>query len=300
VAADVRGIVREHGPLNPAALAATQEFFAPLHANEPYAGVEIRRDLAYGPDARHRLDVFMPTETAGGPRPILIYVHGGGFVRGDKRVAGTPFHDNIAVWACRHGMIGVTITYRLAPQHVWPAGPQDVAAAARWMAENAGRFGGDSARVVLFGHSAGAAHVAAVVAHPEFHGPRGTGIAGAILGSGIYDLTVTTSDVERMYFGAAPEQLAARSSARGIVATRVPVMLFLSEFDPPMFQRQALGLLDAFFEKHQRLPRFAMLSGENHFSPVMHLGYDAGDRLGPEVRDFIATECAGAAEAQHT
>jgi triacylglycerol lipase len=280
-----------HGKLGPELLAGTQNLFAPLHADAPRASLKVQRDLAYGPDPRHRLDVFAPAGGGTTPRPILVYVHGGGFVRGNKHVDGTPFNDNIAVWACRHGMIGVTINYRLAPQHVWPAGAEDVAAATQWIAANAAGFGGDRNRIILFGHSAGAVHVASFVAHSEFHRPGGPGIAGAVLGSGVYDLTGRVSDLERMYFGATQELLAARSSASGLIESSTPLMVFLAELDPLMFERQAVDLVARFLDRHQRLPRFVRLAGDSHLSPVMHLGYDPGDRLGPEILDFIETEC---------
>ena len=61
-------------------------------------------------------------------------------------------------------MVGVTMTYRLAPQHQWPAGAQDVGQAVAWVAQNIGEYGGDPSRVVLAGHSAGATHVAGYLA----------------------------------------------------------------------------------------------------------------------------------------
>ena len=50
------------------------------------------------------------------------------FVAGDKSAPGTPYHDNVALWAARSGMVGVTMNYRLAPEHRWPSGAEDVGA----------------------------------------------------------------------------------------------------------------------------------------------------------------------------
>ena len=55
-------------------------------------------------------------------RPVLVFVHGGGFTGGNKSTPGSPFYDNVPLWAARNGLVGVNITYRLAPQHPWPAG----------------------------------------------------------------------------------------------------------------------------------------------------------------------------------
>ncbi len=146
---------------------ATAELFAPLLKKEPYAGVTVTRDQKYGADPRNRLDVFQPATSDKAPRPILIFVHGGAFTGGDKHRPGSPFYDNVALWAVANGMIGIGITYRLAPEHPYPAGAEDVAMALQWTMENASRLGGDAKRIFLIGHSAGAVHVATYVAHPR-------------------------------------------------------------------------------------------------------------------------------------
>src|SRR5258707_1161591 len=109
----------------------TAQLYGPLQEKEPYQGVKIERDVRYGDADRNLLDVFMPA-AASSPRPVLIYVHGGGFLRGDNRAPGSPFNDNIMLWAVRNGDIGVDVTYRLAPQAVWPAGAEDLATAVKW------------------------------------------------------------------------------------------------------------------------------------------------------------------------
>ena len=106
----------------------TAALYAPLQQKEPYQGVKTERDVKYGPADRNLLDVFMP-ETNSSPRPVLIFVHGGGFVAGNKRDAGSPFYDNVMLWAVKNGFVGVNTTYRLAPQSPWPAGAEDFAAA---------------------------------------------------------------------------------------------------------------------------------------------------------------------------
>ena len=75
-----------------------------------------------------------PEAPAAGPRPVLMFVHGGAFVGGGRRgPGGSPFYDNIMLFAARNGIVGVNTTYRLAPQNRWPAGAQDVGSAVRWV-----------------------------------------------------------------------------------------------------------------------------------------------------------------------
>ncbi len=64
-------------------LPKTAAIYAPMQEKEPYAGVRIERDVKYGPAERHLLDVFMP-EANSTALPVLIYVHGGGFVAGNN------------------------------------------------------------------------------------------------------------------------------------------------------------------------------------------------------------------------
>src|ERR1700712_1057988 len=76
--------------------------YAPMQPKEPYEGVKTEREVKYGPAERHLLDVFTP-ETNSAARPVLIYIHGGGFIAGNKRTPGSPFSDNIMLWAVKKG-----------------------------------------------------------------------------------------------------------------------------------------------------------------------------------------------------
>jgi acetyl esterase/lipase len=105
----------------------TAVLYAPLQEKEPYPGVKIERDVKYGAADRNLLDVFTPA-TDSSARPVLIFVHGGAFVGGNKRGPGSPFYDNIMLWAVKSGFVGVNMTYRLAPQSPWPAAAEDVSA----------------------------------------------------------------------------------------------------------------------------------------------------------------------------
>jgi triacylglycerol lipase len=229
----------------------------------------VTRDIKYGPDARHALDLFVPETPAAMPRPVLIFVHGGAFIGGNRRgPGGSPFYDNIMVFAVRNGMVGVNATYRLAPQNPWPAGAQDLGAAVRWVNENISVHGGNPARIFLMGHSAGAVHVASYVAHRQFHGPKGIGLAGAILVSGLYDLTtMPPGPPEKAYFGEDTSKYAERSSLAGLVAAPVPLMAAYAELDPPFFHQQAKQLNEALC-KAGRCPRFVTLAKHSHMSEV--------------------------------
>jgi acetyl esterase/lipase len=264
----------------------TAALYAPLQQKEPYQGVKVDRDIKYGAAERNLLDVFAP-ETLSARRPVLIFVHGGGFVRGDKRIGNGPFYDNVMLWAVKNGFVGVNVTYRLAPQSPWPAAVEDLAAAIQWVSDNIASRGGDPARVFLMGHSAGGAHVATYVSHPEFHKVKGGGLAGAILVSGIYELSAESAgDNERAYFGTDTSRYAERSSTRGLQTTKIPLMIAAAELDPPGFLADFELLKQASCKSAIGCARALMLPQHNHMSEVYSIN-TADTRLTDEILKFV-------------
>ena len=246
----------------------TAALFAPMQQKEPYQGVKTEREVKYGPGDRHLLDVFTP-ETGSSARPVLIFIHGGGFVAGNKRAPGSPFYDNVMLWAVKNGFVGVNATYRLAPQSSYPAGAEDLAAVVAWVAGKIGERGGDPARIYLMGHSAGAVHVANYVSHPEFYKVKDGGLAGALMLSGIYDLTASPlGDAEITYFGSDPSRYAERSSLEGLLTTKIPLMISAAELDPPRFVEQFNLLKQATCKRPNGCARATMLPQHSHMSEV--------------------------------
>lgn len=271
--------------LTPAMLGGTTQLFAGM-AKGSDPEVEVTRDLEYGEDPRNRLDVFRKAGAEGAP--VLVFVHGGGFVMGDKRSAETPFYDNIGTFAALQGFVGVTITYRLAPANKFPAGPEDLAAVVHWLKANIAQYGGDPDKIVLSGQSAGAAHVAGYVAHKAYHVAEGGGIAGAILMSGIYDtLSCAPNEFHKAYYGDDPAGWGLASCRAGLLNTSVPLMLTVSEFDPEDFQRQAAQFVGAWGVAHGGYPEMYYLAGHNHLSPAQSIG--TGIRTTEQlVADFVS------------
>ena len=126
----------------------------PLHPRD----MQLRRNVAYGPLPRHRLDLWRLSTTPTGA-PVIYYIHGGAWTFGDKREQGRPMlHEFL-----RRGWIVVTINYRLAPRDPWPAQIEDATRALGWIKKNIATYGGDPDRVVVAGASAGG-HLASLVA----------------------------------------------------------------------------------------------------------------------------------------
>jgi triacylglycerol lipase len=268
----------------------TAALYAPLQEKEPYQGVKIERDVKYGPADRNLLDVFMPEPALSSPRPVLIFVHGGAFVGGNKRTApDSPFYDNIMLWAMKNGFVGVNVTYRLAPQAPWPAGAEDLATVVQWVKDGISERGSNPARIYLMGHSSGAVHVASYVSHPEFQKVKGGGLAGAIMLSGIYDLTATPlADPERAYFGADPARYVERSSLQGLSTTDIPLMIAAAELDPPGFVLQFDLLKEAACKRPAGCAHAFRLPQHNHMSEVYSTN-TADTRLTDQILDFVKT-----------
>ncbi|WP_245452963.1 alpha/beta hydrolase [Bradyrhizobium sp. C9] len=265
----------------------TAELYAPLQQKEPYQGVKVERDVKYGPADRHLLDVFTPDTAAAAPRPVLIYIHGGGFIAGSKRNPGSPFYDNVMLWATKSGFVGVNATYRLAPAFPWPAGAEDMGAIVQWIADNIASRGGDPRRIFLMGQSAGAVHVASYVSHSEFHKVKGGGLAGAIMVSGIYDLTASPAgDAELAYYGSDPSRYAERSSLQGLLASPIPFLTTAAELDPPRFVEQFELLKQASCKRPSGCARSFMLPQHSHISEVYAIN-TADTRLTDEILEFV-------------
>ena len=102
-----------------------------------------------GPAGAMQLRIYCPQ--GAGPFPVVVFFHGSGFV-----VLDLDTHDNICRRLCAGAScMVVSVDYRLAPEHKFPAAPDDCLAATRWVAENAAVYGGDATRMVVAGDSAG-------------------------------------------------------------------------------------------------------------------------------------------------
>jgi triacylglycerol lipase len=264
----------------PEMIQGTIGLYAPLALAPEEA--RVTRDVSYGPHERNRLDLFRPD--GGGAAPCLLFVHGGGFVMGDKGNAGEPFHNHIGAWAAREGFVGATMTYRLAPEARWPDGRDDVIAAVKHLGENAASYGIAPGRIVIMGVSAGATHCADVVADPGDAAPH---LGAAAMISGIYDLRIAEVDpFKPQYYGEDTGGWPQASSKAGLAQTKLPCLFTVSEFDPPDFQKQALALVEARVAETGHWPRMHWLAGHNHISNTSQIGSDHDD-LGPLIADFI-------------
>ena len=143
------------------------------------SNLSLWRGLKYTDNEQNVLDVATSPGTSSAPRPVLLFVAGESFANEGTSVDWEMRQKAICLSA-RNGMVGVSMSYRRAPAHHWPAGAQDVAAATSWVRENIDLFGGDPHAIVVIGYSVGAFHVATFLAHRELQ-VTDSHIAGAVL-----------------------------------------------------------------------------------------------------------------------
>jgi acetyl esterase/lipase len=122
----------------------------------------IERNIPYvaKPTADEHMDLYFPATT--GRAPVVLFIHGGSLEEaGEGR--NSPMYGPVCPGLANRGIMCATMDYRLAPSFHWPAMPQDVAAAVRWLKDSIAPRGGDPERIYLVGHSSGC-HLAALVA----------------------------------------------------------------------------------------------------------------------------------------
>jgi acetyl esterase len=163
----------------------------------PLAGKKLpvaeAKDLSLpGPAGPLAFRLYRPESAGATKPPLLIYLHGGGWIRGDLDT-----HDDICRYLCHHaGVIVASVAYRLAPEAKFPAPVDDAYAALEWLAREAGKLGADAKRIAIGGDSAGGNIACAVtMLARDRKGPK---IAFQLL---IYPVTDLASDTEskRLY-----------------------------------------------------------------------------------------------------
>ncbi|MER7110877.1 alpha/beta hydrolase [Streptomyces sp. NPDC000229] len=209
-------------------------------AAHPEPGVQLLRGVPYAYRAGLRpleLDLWSPDEPRGGPLPVIVYVHGGGWRAGTRTELGPAFrHWRPGPFArlARAGFAVAAVDYRLSGEAVYPAQLEDVTAALSWLTARAGELGLDTGRTVAWGESAGA-HLASLLALTSpvsgcvaWYGPMDLTSLPAQSRPGTYDAADATTR-EALLIGApvaeAPELARAASPVAHVTAGAPPFLV---------------------------------------------------------------------------
>lgn len=270
---------------------AVIDLYSPLVARAPKDGIHLIKDRSYGPHARQILDVFTPSSA--NARPVVLFIHGGAFTRGNKSMNGDVY-DNVLFWFARRGFVGVNMEYRLAPEAPFPAGAQDVAAAVQWIGEHIAEHGGDPTRIVIVGHSAGGCHLGSYLLDPESGVEPSPGVRAAVFISARLRLDTRADNPNAAnvvaYFGSDPATLAARSPLVHAERCRWPTMIAIAEYENRHLDTYGLEFAHRLAACKDKAPSVVQCRGHNHTSITAH--FDTGDDdLGNAILAFLAQDC---------
>ncbi len=153
-------------------------------------------DIVYGNDEKwHLLDVYCPKQKTRENLPVIVSVHGGGWVYGNKDV-----YQFYCMSLAQHGFAVVNFTYRLAPEFKFPAVLEDSNKVFHWIFENSGKYGFDTDHIFAVGDSAGAHQLglyAAICTNPNyakkfsFQVPKGFVPTAIAFNCGAYKINIT-------------------------------------------------------------------------------------------------------------
>lgn len=215
---------------------------------------QVVTDAAYGPHARHRLDLYGPAQGEG-PFPVLLFVYGGSWDSGRKEDYSFAAHSFAA-----QGYLTAVADYRLVPDVHYPDFVDDTARVMDWLADNAARHGGAGQGIYVVGHSAGAYNAVQAVLRNRL---RARVIAMASL-AGPFDFLPLDSPKSIAAFASAPD-LAETQPVNGDLTAAPPLLLLHGAGDTTVGLHNSRNL-------HAAYGREGRMSQLTVYNPVGHVG----------------------------
>lgn len=255
----------------------------------------------FGQDPAQRLQLFLPSDPALDPAitgralPLVMFIHGGGWAAGDP-------HDYrfIARTLAPLGHAVVLAGYRLRPDACYPAMLEDGAAALGWIAAHAPKLGGDTTRIVLMGHSAGAYNAVMLALDRRWLGLTGLpdrALCGVVGLAGPYDFLPLDNHSTIATFGHA-DNLADTQPISHVRGDAPPMLLIHGADDQRVRPRHSLSLARALASCGGRSETH-VIAGIGHEGLIMRFArpFSRDRRPLAHVIDFIARVTAGHASA---
>jgi acetyl esterase/lipase len=262
----------------------TREWMRPFHFKRD--GVQQHRHIAYAEAGkRNLLDVYQPQEPREGGFPVLLQVHGGAWMIGEKEQQGKPLMYHMA----QRGWICVAINYRLSPSAAFPAHIIDVKTAIAWIREHIGEYGGNPDFIAITGGSAGG-HLSALAAltpnraewQPGFENADTT-VQAAVPFYGVYDFLdryrirpemsmadLITDKVLQCSQEQNPELWDAASPLSHVSADAPPTFVIQGTHDSLVWAEEARVFVSALQGVSTQPVAYAELPGAQHAFEIFH------------------------------
>ncbi len=238
--------------------------------------------IAYGPEDRHKLDVYRPMVPEA-KRTVVVFLYGGGWRSGERE----DYRFAAEAFAAR-GYVTVVPDYRLYPQVRFPTFVEDAARALTWVRRNVREFGGNPDRLVLVGHSAGA-HSAALVAldrrYLDTAGVPEESILGVVGLAGPYGFDPTTYPTTKDIFATARRADDTRPIA--FARTGAPPMLLIHGLDDSIVEPRNSESLAMALRDRGAVARYLPLANVGHPGVLLALTSTFED-LGPVMPETVA------------
>lgn len=306
---------------------AMATFLPLLEANRTKIQEIPRETFQYGPTDRHQvynptlsmhqshlkkcysqLDVYYPiTPSTTGKTQILVWVYGGGFVSGERRLPAPAdlVYATVGSFFAHRGFIVVIPDYRLAPSTIFPGAAEDVRDAILWIIKNPQCLTTpttpkpDTKGIFLMGHSAGAIHAfASIILPPTPEATLLPRIAGLILHAGVHqwkdlDPSLPFFKIVAQHYGGA-EHMNQRSSfgllrdaSASTLAMLPRTLLVLAEMEPEWLLKSNEGFGRALEASSGKKSALLVAKGHNHISPNLALSSGQGEKWAEDVIAWI-------------
>lgn len=247
----------------------------------------VHRDVVYADHDRGTLDVYVPEGAT--DAPVLVFVHGGALMFGDKSLIG-----HLGLRLAWENMITVAVNHRFSPAVTHPRHVRDVAAALRWVVDEIATYGGDPRRIVVGGHSSGGYLAALLAADPRWLAEVDVGrahLAGLVSISGFHWVDRLALSRPKHVWGEDPAAWPEASPAHRADAGTPPTLLLWADGDAK--DRRIDGRdFGAVLERLGVDVHTREIEGRDHYTIVDLLGWTE-DTAAATLIEFIAAVTRG-------
>jgi acetyl esterase/lipase len=236
-----------------------------LNFTAPRWGYRVERAIPYGPEPRHRMDLYLPKRMSAST-PALLFFYGGAFISGHRRE-----YRFIGQALASQGIITAIADYGLFPDHRFPEFVEDGAMAFAFLHARLPEYGGDPQRLFTAGHSAGAYIAIMLASNPEYLKAAGddiSSLAGAIGIAGPYDFLPITNPTRIEIFGGTDR--VETQPIHFIDGKRPPMLLLTGDRDVNIFPHNTYNMA-ARLREHGNDVEAIVYPGIEHFRIVLAL-----------------------------